>query len=130
MDTETIQELGEAIGRVEEVGTNDNGDCFDKYIRLRISVDVTKPLIQMLELEQEDEGEKPVPMLVRYERLPDFCFVCGCIGHQYRVRAKYKNQSKKEIEYGPLLKALRPAEKKKMRNGKEDRSPEDGKKKT
>lgn len=127
-DTETIQELGEAIGRVEEVGTDDNGDCFGKYIRLRISVDVTKPLIQMLELEQEDEGEKPVPMLVRYERLPDFCFVCGCIGHQYRICAKYKNQSRKEMEYGPLLKAPTVIDKKKMKNGKEDWSSEAGKK--
>lgn len=127
-DTKTIQELGEAIGRVEEVGTDDNGDCFGKYIRLRISIDFTKPLIQMLELEQEDEGEKPVPMLVRYERLPNFCFVCGCIGHQYRICAKYKNQSRKEMEYGPLLKAPTVTDKKKMKNGKEDWSSEAGKK--
>ena len=58
MNTETIKELGEAIGRVEEVATDITGACFGKYIRLLISVDITKPLIKVLYLKQEeDENE-------------------------------------------------------------------------
>lgn len=50
MNKETIRELGEAIGRVEEVATDITGACFGKYIRLHISVDITKPLIKALYL--------------------------------------------------------------------------------
>ena len=48
MNKETIRELGEAIGTVEEVATDIIEACFGKYIRLRISVDITKPLIKAL----------------------------------------------------------------------------------
>lgn len=115
MNDKTIKEIGEEIEKVEEVGTNVVGECFGKFLRLRIQIDVTKPLIKVLELKDEDvreeenveaedtenenvEGEdietqnrnkenakkKVIFMSVLYERLPDFCFVCGCIGHQYR----------------------------------------------
>lgn len=50
MDTATIKELGEAIGRVEEVAIDITWACFGKYIRLRISVDITKPLMKVLYL--------------------------------------------------------------------------------
>lgn len=35
MDRETISELGEAIGKVEEVETDANGDCMGEVIRLK-----------------------------------------------------------------------------------------------
>lgn len=150
MNEETIQEIGGAIGTVEEVGTNAAGECFGKYARLRISIDITQPLIKILELNDEEaaEGEcaaeneseresaemvdteadktekettkvKIIPMPVLYERMPDFCFVCGCVGHQYRECKQYKNQTRKEMAYGPWLRALTMAEKIKLNRGKE-----------
>ena len=58
-DEETIKEIGGEIGTVEEVGTNASRECFGKYARLRISIDITKPLIKILELNDEEaiEGE-------------------------------------------------------------------------
>lgn len=115
MNDETIKEIGEEIEKVDEVGTNAARECFGKFIRLRISIDVTKPLIKVLELKDEDAGEeknaekedieneniegedietqngnkenakkKVILMPVLYKRLPDFCFICGCIDHQYK----------------------------------------------
>ena len=59
MNEETIKEIGGEIGTMEEVGTNASGECFSKYARLRISIDITKPLIKILELNDEEavEGE-------------------------------------------------------------------------
>lgn len=58
-------------------------------------------------------------MRVMYERLPDFCFCCGCIGHQYRECAHYKFQSKDEMSYGPWLKATTINKKLKQSRGRD-----------
>lgn len=115
MNDETIKEIGEEIEKVDEVGTNAAREYFGKFIRLRILIDVTKPLIKVLELKDEDAGEeknaeeedteneniegedietqnenkenakkKAILIPVLYERLLYFCFICGCIDHQYK----------------------------------------------
>lgn len=104
MTKEMATELGEVIGKVEEVETDATGECIGQFLRLRISADVTKPLKKIIELEQKGEDEEDIPMRVMYERLPDFCFYCGRIGHQYRECAHYKSQSKDELAYGPWIK--------------------------
>ncbi|KAK9190464.1 hypothetical protein WN943_019069 [Citrus x changshan-huyou] len=112
MDRRTISELGEAIGKVEEVETDANGDCMREVIRIRISIDITKPLMKILEFRQEDmTEEEDIPVLIRYERLPDFCYCCGCLGHQYRECTRYEKQPKEDLAYGPWLKAPTMAEK-------------------
>ena len=58
MNEETIKEIGEEIGKVEEVGTNAARECFGKFIRLKISIDVTKPLMKVVELKDEDAAEE------------------------------------------------------------------------
>lgn len=44
--------LGEVIGKVEEIKTNSTGECSGQFLRLRISVDITKLLKKIIELEQ------------------------------------------------------------------------------
>ncbi|KAK9220854.1 hypothetical protein WN944_009278 [Citrus x changshan-huyou] len=112
-------ELGKVIGKVKEVETDAAGECFGQFLRLRISVDITKPLKKIIELEQEEEYADDIPMRVMYERLPDFCFCCGRIGHQYRECVYYKSQSKDELAYGPWLKANTVAEKLKQGRGRD-----------
>lgn len=53
--------------------------------------------------------------------LPDFCYICGYIGHQYREWTKYRNQLRGEMAYGPWLKALDIVDKLKQNKGKEGR---------
>lgn len=79
MDNSIIRELGTRVGRVEDIGTDALGECFGEFVCIRVSVAITKPLKKLIVLKQE--GEEDIPMPVVYERLPDFCFCCGCIGH-------------------------------------------------
>lgn len=127
MDKEILTEISGAIDKVEEVGTNVNGEVMGQIIQTRVSVEITKPLTKVTMLEamkeqnetqedkqikmQEDtQGEtakekEQIPITVQYKKLPEFCYCCGCIGHQYREYADYKNLSKKEPPYGSSTKA-------------------------
>ncbi|KAL9412032.1 hypothetical protein AB3S75_045609 [Citrus x aurantiifolia] len=107
---EMANELGAVIRKVEEIETDAAEECFGEFFRLRISVDITKLLKKIIELEHEGDDEDDIPMRVMYERLPDFCFCCGRIGHQYREYTHYKSQSKDKMAYGPWLKATSIAE--------------------
>ncbi|KAL9417008.1 hypothetical protein AB3S75_040075 [Citrus x aurantiifolia] len=119
MSKDMAAELGKVIGKVKEVETDAAGECFGQFLRLRISIDITKPLKKIIELEQEEEDADDIPMRVMYERLPDFCFCYGRIGHQYRECVYYKFQSKDELAYGPWLKANTVAEKLKQGRGRD-----------
>ncbi|KAH9751459.1 CCHC-type domain-containing protein [Citrus sinensis] len=120
MHKEMANELGAVIGKVEEIETDAVGECFREFLRLRISVDITKPLKKIIELEQEGDDEDDIPIRLMYERLPDFCFCCGRIGYKYRECTHYKSQSKDNMAYGPWLKATSIAERLKQ-NRRRDR---------
>lgn len=69
--------LGEVIGKVKEIKTNAAGECSGQFLRLRISVDVTKLLKKTIELEQYKEDDGDITMRMMYGQMPDFCFCCG-----------------------------------------------------
>ena len=108
MDKEIIQEIGGRIGKVQEVETNDAGECMGSFVRVRIMVNVTRPLPKRLLLKLEDGGQ--ISLRIAYEKLPDFCFCCGLIGHQYRECLDYKGQSKDDLTYGAWMRAQTRAE--------------------
>ncbi|KAL5835513.1 hypothetical protein ACOSQ3_015071 [Xanthoceras sorbifolium] len=74
----TIQE----IGVVREIDTV-VGNCLGKYIRVRVVIDITKPLQHFLKVNMGGSG-KAVVMLLRYELLPEYYFECGFIGHSVK----------------------------------------------
>ncbi|KAK9195052.1 hypothetical protein WN943_003169 [Citrus x changshan-huyou] len=117
MDISTIREISSKIGMVEDVATDATGDCFGEYVRVRISIDITKRLKKVIRIQQEDGKE--ILVGVTYEKLPDYCFCCGYIGHQYRECATYKGQPKEELAYGAWLRALPLPERMRFQRSKE-----------
>ncbi|TXG71179.1 hypothetical protein EZV62_006114 [Acer yangbiense] len=55
-------------------------DCIRKFMRVRVRIDIDKPLKRCLRVDVMGDGVETV-MLLRYERLPNICFKCGKIGH-------------------------------------------------
>lgn len=56
------------------------GDCIGRFIRAPVEVDITKPLERGFDLDvDEDEA---VSIMIRYERLPVYCYNCGKIDHK------------------------------------------------
>ncbi|KAL5747085.1 hypothetical protein ACOSQ2_024382 [Xanthoceras sorbifolium] len=72
--------LGNFVGSVEEVDTGSSGSYMGKYLRVRVEVDITKALRRGIRVLMGDPKEEVVVVL-RYERLPNFCYFCGIIGH-------------------------------------------------
>ncbi|KAH9697633.1 zinc knuckle protein [Citrus sinensis] len=107
MNKEAIQKLGEKIGIVKEVETDEAGECIGQFARVGISIDISQPLKKIVFLQQAD-GKIPMPIL--YEKLPDFCFCCAHIGHQYRECLRYKGQQKEDLPYGGWMRAVTQAD--------------------
>ena len=67
--------LGEVLGDVLEVETDDDVSAWGKFLKIRVALNITKPLKRgkMLSL----SGGGKVLARFKYERLSDFCYVCG-----------------------------------------------------
>lgn len=66
--------LGEKIGSVEEVDGTDFDNWTGPIIRLRIRLSLKKPKLLV-------SSSEAVWCPIQYEKLPDFCYSCGFIGH-------------------------------------------------
>lgn len=80
MDSRTenrIKLIGGGLGRVLEVDYDGVG--WDKSARLKVLLDITKPLRRIQQIRSK-EGQVVV-IDIKYERLPNFCYACGKLGH-------------------------------------------------
>ncbi|KAL5793151.1 hypothetical protein ACOSP7_001745 [Xanthoceras sorbifolium] len=83
MTKEAGLQLGSKVGKVKDIDTGASGDCMGKFIRIRVSIDISKPLKRGIRVSLDD-SEETIILLIRYERLPEYCFGCGMVGHHVR----------------------------------------------
>jgi hypothetical protein len=81
MSREMGQRIGASMGVVEEVDVDEAGVGWGEFLRVRIVLDVTKPLSRGRFLKLKD---RTIWITFRYERIPRFCFRCGVIKHGVR----------------------------------------------
>jgi len=80
MTTETGEEIGNRVGRTIEVDTDEGGSAIGKYLRIKVLFDIRKPLLRGVTMEiGPNEQTQWCP--VKYEFLPNFCYICGRLGH-------------------------------------------------
>lgn len=70
--------LGDSLGLLEDIDIAKDGAGWEKYLRKRVSIDVTKPLERG---RAQHVGGKSIWVHFKYKNLPLFCFHCGCIVH-------------------------------------------------
>ncbi|XVF36329.1 hypothetical protein REPUB_Repub19eG0048900 [Reevesia pubescens] len=105
-DTEKIGiVLGKTVGDVLELDMRENRVAWGKFLRVRVLLNVTKPLKRCCKLSKPNGGTLLV--MIRYERLSDFCFVCGRLDHHeskcdiaFQLK---KRDGKVKREYGQWL---------------------------
>jgi hypothetical protein len=88
-------------------GTGYIGMAWREYLRVKIQMDITKPLPRGRKLNIEG---KIVWVTFKYERLPKFCFHCGVLNHGKTGCAKKSElrHLKANPQYGPWLRAASP----------------------
>lgn len=92
---------------MEEVDGEEGGMAWGEYMRIRVVVDVSKPLLTGKKLCLG--GREPIWIRFSYERLPNYCYLCEKIGHQYKDCVICEQTEVVEdlmkLPYGPWLQA-------------------------
>ncbi|KAL4340688.1 hypothetical protein GQ457_08G033290 [Hibiscus cannabinus] len=96
-------QLGGTIGRAIGVDHRVEGGNLGEFLRIRVSIDITKPLRRCILL-GNGQGKKPSPCPLKYERLPRFCYHCGLLGHDLAAcLAKPPDLDIRKLQYGSWL---------------------------
>lgn len=80
MNLATRQAIGDEVGEFVEMDLDENGSAVGQFLRIKVKLDITKPLMRGVSLMAE-KNDKPLWCPIVYEFLPEFCYVCGIIGH-------------------------------------------------
>ena len=100
------EDICDSIGQVHRSVANSEGGG-GSFIRVRVTLDVYQPLCRGRVIKLED-GEK-IWVSFKYERLPNFCYWCGCFDHGDKdcdiwIQSKGTLQSSSQ-QYGSWLRA-------------------------
>jgi len=77
---ETVgRNVGNYVGEFLEYDEKNNSNFWRQYMRIRVMVDVRKPLVCSKSIKKKDTS--PVTINIKYECLGIFCYYCGILGH-------------------------------------------------
>jgi hypothetical protein len=80
---EYIARIGREIGSIQSIeDAAMNQIYWKKFIRLRIDIDINKPLVPGVFLPRRNNDDLWIGF--KFEKLPEVCFSCGKIGHLMR----------------------------------------------
>jgi hypothetical protein len=98
--------LGNSMGVVEAVNSDEDGVGWGEYLRVRIRLDISKSLARGRVLKLNGDNTW---VAFQYERLPKFCFQCGIIRHGMggclSKRGGLFPGASSKLQYGPWLRA-------------------------
>ncbi|KAL0407264.1 UNVERIFIED_CONTAM: hypothetical protein Slati_4040300 [Sesamum latifolium] len=82
MTKEIASFISNRLGRFKEVELDKNGEAWGSSVHIRVALDITKSLRRALKIRTILGDEQLISFT--YERLPNFCYHCGCLGHLSR----------------------------------------------
>lgn len=103
---ETVgKQLGNFFGEFLEYDTKNSTPIWRECMRVRIRLDVRKPIKRKKKIVKKDDQEFSIDC--KYERLGEFCFVCGMVSHTDRFRRSTLDQGAEGVtkEWGSWLRA-------------------------
>ncbi|TXG56668.1 hypothetical protein EZV62_017981 [Acer yangbiense] len=89
--------LGSMIGVVRNIDLSMTTDISGRFLKVRVMVPIAEPLPRSLRVDLLDSGNITT-MLLRYERLFDYCFRCGRLGHIMEECADENNSTEVHSE--------------------------------
>jgi hypothetical protein len=100
MTVQVGKAIGDSIGTFVEVDVFKDGLAWGRFLRVKVSLLIDKPLKRGTMLNIPNKGRSRV--FFRYENLPDFCYKCGILSH---FTEDCESESEKGPIYGPWLRA-------------------------
>ncbi|CAB4312376.1 unnamed protein product [Prunus armeniaca] len=92
------RQIGEVLGNYIISDQSKRGVCVGSYLRVRVALDVTKPLRRCLYVRLGDGIEEVVRVEIRYEKLPHTCYLCGRLDHMEKDCSKYAGEGLSDID--------------------------------
>ena len=75
-----LHNIGKKVGIVQITNfDNEESQSWKKFNRIRVKLNISKPLTLGIFL--PCKGRNDLWIGIKYEKLPDLCYNCGCIGH-------------------------------------------------
>lgn len=87
-------DLSGVLLRVEDLFEDDVGRGF---LRVRVLIDVKKPLAKFFWIPRFDDGRTKA--FLRYEKLQNYCYSCGKLGHTMRSCTAMLKPNHREMKY-------------------------------
>ena len=97
-----VEAIGNKLGSFIKLD-NSGSMGIDKSIRIRVNVDVRKPLYKHVKVKMRGGIEEFFD--VKYERPPIFCYFCGKIGHGLKDCHACRDEETPRLGFGGWLKA-------------------------
>ncbi|KAK6123768.1 hypothetical protein DH2020_042488 [Rehmannia glutinosa] len=117
MQEEILQRIGNKIGKVIEIDKGDREVILGRFARIKIRLEISQPLQSHIIIHDEEGGEE-IYVLLTYEKLPDFCYACGKVGHTWR-ECGVTDTVGSDMPYGSWLRANPPMGRYKKKPGEE-----------
>lgn len=86
MNRSTAEALGKEIGKFVEADVGRDGKVVGSFLRVKVRLDIRVPLMRGITILVGKEGQEVNRWCpLQYEFLPDFCYICGLLGHTDRL---------------------------------------------
>uniref|UniRef100_A0A7N2KQY5 Zinc knuckle CX2CX4HX4C domain-containing protein n=1 Tax=Quercus lobata TaxID=97700 RepID=A0A7N2KQY5_QUELO len=99
--------IGGILGKVEKVDVRDKGLNLGCYLRIRVKMDISQPLIRGSLVRMGGLESRWVEF--KYECLPVFCYLCGRLHHDVKECIEWIRRAVlikvEDKQYGPWLRA-------------------------
>jgi hypothetical protein len=95
---ELAEKVAKKVGESITVVVNEGKINSTPYLRARVWLDLKKPLVRVVPITLKEK----MKFLVQYEKLPAFCYFCGCLGHDV-TECGNGIHSKDSCEWGDWL---------------------------
>ncbi|KAM0907786.1 hypothetical protein ACQ4PT_015917 [Festuca glaucescens] len=99
-----VDDLARRVGKTREVQMSPKLFYEGNYVRIRVLVELNRPLKRVVSLNIDGEGKKR--LYVKYEKVPFFCKHCGIIGHNHEECGDGV-WGAKDLQYGDFMFATR-----------------------